>query len=1417
MAPPKTFSHNKNQFDIGVVSKETLSNSTSSTTTAVVSSKRVDDNNGSNTGTAAPSSSVEELTKDLMMMDAANLDDDNDETNDDDLLSTQELDWNLQHGDDDNDNDDSSTSAGSVVNDAKKMETKEKEKKNDEDDLHMEDDGTSEDESSSQSNDSSDEQDVQKDESSPVSGGRKKTSVSPIKETTASEKDVDSGSPTKEDQAASKNVDAETNNHEEDEGDDSDSVGSDNEEEDISEEDDDDQTVAMSEDEDSNSNSNRDIEETSKPTENPSKPTTEADASGEDSDAWLDGSDDEGKKWRDNLAQSEDDDDSDEGEQELDSQSIGDKDADNTGSPADDDSESMVGEDKSSLAANAMDKSGQDLTAATPRRSVRAPKPRKMYSNEHEPTTTALQKKKRVPAKKVWAAVLDQMYADVEDKNSVTTKQMRIALSEKFGCKMNKKWKEAINERLHDLVNGKIKQTNVDVGEDADLSSEEDADDEASVATEDARQDGSDYEDDAKTSRSKRTSKRSRTKNAKSPRRKSRRDSKKSERKAARAAKMIEMQKLRRKQLLEEKVRNEEMQLNQSKEDQERAEAIAAKFETNTDELRLKRLEDRLDLLQQLDQKRISVIKMKDDTPIIKVEPSVEDEQAKVQEEAAVKEESQSEESSSEEEDLVIVGIKKPMKPLKPLQNHLPSTALDVLNGIRSPEAKKFRARRQANSIPFANGSTGSVIITSPSKSMGARFALRNALRQKQRKMGNLWLARELGYKREEDHIKDCMTAAEQKRELVMKLEEERLKANERKNLRERLLLQEANEYEDQNDIGADTKVRPSGEGEDEEEDEELQMAKEIEQESQTEVESHGDEDAPVNGDESQVRIGMETESNGLETQPLETFHPLNGTLKMDHSNKPADGSISSMNPSSQDDTPPLDSEGSCDPVHNTQNVLMEEDEDFKSQLLETQPQASSPEVNDKDGPTIKSESTEALHADDEKHSVSAGNEEGSDEEEAEADFKEDVADAEDENTSPHDSRPKNSLWQEALRREAEKLKKQKSRKGGLVEEEAEEEEEEEVAGLEDFGFTVSKKKKDDDEDEDNVDDELDEEDLKHIVDEVSDNEGDEEAGMAARRRLEAQEEKRLHKEFMRRAREGHDGRRGGIAGGSGARGLHGFDQLVAPDNREDAKRLGLLNDDELDSEDEKEKDGPKDDDEEDETALLDQDLRRRHLLQSDVNVEEDEYSSSEEEEELQIGDDANESDIEEEISQRRLNKLFKKRATMKDYERLYGKSEEFSQQRLIDEDESMKEELKKMRNGLIRRRSVSSSISQSSHSSNTGSQQALFGPPYKRQRGNFGSIASHSGGSLSVALLASRKVVRKTSFLGGPRAGSGITKEHSQSLSSTQFLFQSQSHSNSHLNSSSNLDVGANVGTKRKFGSNHHTTTLFSRVVGGG
>lgn len=99
--------------------------------------------------------------------------------------------------------------------------------------------------------------------------------------------------------------------------------------------------------------------------------------------------------------------------------------------------------------------------------------------------------------------------------------------------------------------------------------------------------------------------------------------------------------------------------------------------------------------------------------------------------------------------------------------------------------------------------------------------------------------------------------------------------------------------------------------------------------------------------------------------------------------------------------------------------------------------------------------------------------------------------------------------------------------------------------------------------------------------------------------------------------REGYDGRRGGIASG-GARGVHRFDQLVAADNREDAKRLGLLNEDEMDSDDENENGEPKakkdSADEDDEAALLDKMLKERFLNRDEEDAFEENFSDSEEE-----------------------------------------------------------------------------------------------------------------------------------------------------------------------------------------------------------
>jgi len=296
----------------------------------------------------------------------------------------------------------------------------------------------------------------------------------------------------------------------------------------------------------------------------------------------------------------------------------------------------------------------------------------------------------------------------------------------------------------------------------------------------------------------------------------------------------------------------------------------------------------------------------------------------------------------------------------------------------------------------------------------------------------------------------------------------------------------------------------------------------------------------------------------------------------------------------------------------------------------------------------------------------------------AEAGNSEASREEEEEEAPPKPKGPRNAAWKAMLEKDAQQAKKKK--RSQLVEEEADEEEEEEVAGLEDFGFVVKKKKTDED-DEEGDPGEFDEEDLKHVVDDVSDDEGDETAGDMARKAMEQKEEKERHKELLRRMRDGYDGRRGGIAvGGAGARGMHRFDQLVAADNREDAKRLGLLNDDELDS-DAEDGEKPDADEEEDEAALIDKMLKDRFLHRS--SVEEENFSDDEDaEENVETTEATGPSNAEEqeEQEQERLAKRFAKRARMQRLIEAHGHEEEFSQSKLIDEDTNLKLELQRMK-----------------------------------------------------------------------------------------------------------------------------------------
>jgi hypothetical protein len=838
---------------------------------------------------------------------------------------------------------------------------------------------------------------------------------------------------------------------------------------------------------------------------------------------------------------------------------------------------------------------------------------------DNNPPTAASGRPTRTAAVKLQPSI-DDLIASTDhlflqaDKDSVTVKDIVEALEAEFDLELTKQSRKFVRSHLTGLITGTIESSiQQDEDEDEDQQGEESSSDKEEISEQgDSESEASEYDEEETKSTKKKSSRgvesfksKKALKTIKSEKNTVKKPNKRA---VAKAARLVQVDRLRKQRIEELRVRNEEMQLNQSKEDQERAEKIAAKFETNTEELRVKRLEDRLDLLKRLDQKRIIVIDVDlEDSKKTSGDKSNPEARVKAEPNLTEQDESEEESDSSDDEELEIVGGDKPIKPLPRLhnQNQKSKLALSILGGGPRSTAKQAHANNP---------------LTSPSKSLGARAALRNVLRRKQRQVGNRWLARELGYKDEAEHLKDCMTLAQKKRDIVVKMEQERLKVNELKHQRERLRIQDPGAEQDLDDTQEEAtfdESPPVGDPEaDDEEDEELELAREIEQEEES-VSS-----------ELSVSDPAEGENMGESEETDETVVESNKVAE-------AEAEKSEANISDISSPIPLEAADDCGSFREdedeprpfeTQPVVKQADEIFPAEHLTNVEGLARVVSTDSSQPTPPSEDN---YADEvaEKSGLSACGTGESDEEvkqESETTLndegEEELADTSSTLKEKKLNKPRNAAWQAMLKKDAEKFKKSK-RGHSLIEAEAEEEEEEEVAGLEDFGFKVHKKK--DDDDEEGVDDTLDEEDLKHVVDDLSDDEGDEDAGDAARKRLEQKEEKERHKDIMRRLREGYDGRRGGIAGGgTGARGMHRFDQLVAADNREDAKRLGLLNDDELDSDNEGKGDTQLPDDEEDEAALLDKMLKDRFLHRSSVDLEENFSDDEEEEDETQQGKD---------------------------------------------------------------------------------------------------------------------------------------------------------------------------------------------------
>ncbi|OQS03223.1 cleavage induced hypothetical protein, partial [Thraustotheca clavata] len=263
-----------------------------------------------------------------------------------------------------------------------------------------------------------------------------------------------------------------------------------------------------------------------------------------------------------------------------------------------------------------------------------------------------------------------------------------------------------------------------------------------------------------------------------------------------------------------------------------------------------------------------------------------------------------------------------------------------------------------------------------------------------------------------------------------------------------------------------------------------------------------------------------------------------------------------------------------------------------------------------------------------------------SDDEDGDADHS-DIEDSEAQEAAARRAKDKAANYR-ALLAEEESHTRRRRRLGqgmALVESEAEEEEEQDVlniGGLGDFGFGVplASTEADKEREEEANALKIREDDLEHIVDELSDDEKDKNADEAFREHMEARDRQQVS-EVMRNVREGFGRNRRifstGLNNGE-ARGRFNLNELVAADgSKAEAARLGLLESDEEVGEEEKH--------EEDEEERMEKELRERFMNQPQVYITSSESESEDEEptNEAEVAVDEGLSDEEREARQMKI------------------------------------------------------------------------------------------------------------------------------------------------------------------------------------
>jgi hypothetical protein len=197
---------------------------------------------------------------------------------------------------------------------------------------------------------------------------------------------------------------------------------------------------------------------------------------------------------------------------------------------------------------------------------------------------------------------------------------------------------------------------------------------------------------------------------------------------------------MRKRQIAEAKVRAEELQDQSQKklseEDRKRAELIAKKFETDNEEIRIKRMEDRIGLLSKLEQKRLMILKEEEDLDIVLVslkQNSASDTIALSKNNEKVDAASESDDDGSDDE-LDIIDEKK-NESLETIFNFKQRDA-------QLPDSSRKSSPKSVLAYFVVAGNNQTENKTKRKQFANPRVALRNALKAKQFENGNIWLAK---------------------------------------------------------------------------------------------------------------------------------------------------------------------------------------------------------------------------------------------------------------------------------------------------------------------------------------------------------------------------------------------------------------------------------------------------------------------------------------------------------------------------------------------------------------------------------------------------------------------------------------------------------------------------------------------------